>query len=313
MMSDVTPDYDVIIVGAGPAGLTAGIYGLRRGLKILILEGKLPGGRIAEAHLVENYPGFPDGISGYALATKMVAQLEQMGGTITNEEVVSLSLKGEVKTVSTRRKPYTAKAVILAMGVQRRRLRIPGEKELLGKGVSYCATCDGPLFRGRRVVVVGSGDEALEEALFLSDVTSKVFLVSNDLKLNAAEYLIKRLEEKDNTQILSHHQVEAIEGQQLVESISVKDLTQTEIAKLPCNGVFIAVGYVPLTEIVGKAGVEVDQRGWIRVNREQQTNIDGVFAAGDCTGRGMQVATAVGEGTMAALSASRLVKRGTPL
>lgn len=308
MMSDVTPDYDVIIVGAGPAGLTAGIYGLRRGLKTLILEGKLPGGRIIEAHLVENYPGFPDGISGYALATKMVAQLEQVGGTITNEEVVSLSLKGEVKTVSTRRRHYTAKAVILAMGVQRRRLRIPGEKELLGKGVSYCATCDGPLFRGRRVVVVGSGDEALEEALFLSDVASKVFLVSNDLKLNAAEYLIKRLEEKDNTQILSHHQVEAIEGQQLVESITVTDMTQTEIAKLPCNGVFIAVGYVPLTEIVGKAGVTVDPRGWIGVNREQNTNIDGVFAAGDCTGRGMQVTTAVGEGTMAALSASRLVK-----
>jgi len=307
-MSDVTPDYDVIIVGAGPAGLTAGIYVLRRGLKTLVLEGKLPGGRIVEAHLVENYPGFPDGISGHALATKMVAQLEQRGGTITNEEVVSLSLKGEVKTVSTRRKDYTAKAVILAMGVQRRRLRIPGEKELLGKGVSYCATCDGPLFRGGRVVVVGSGDEALEEALFLSDVTSKVFLVSNDLKLNAAEFLIKRFEEKDNTQILSHHQVEAIEGQQLVESISVKDLTRTESAKLPCNGVFIAVGYVPLTEIVGKAGVEVDHRGWIRVNREQRTNIDGVFAAGDCTGRGMQVATAVGEGTMAALSVSRLVK-----
>lgn len=307
-MSDVTADYDVIIVGAGPAGLTAGIYVLRRGLKTLVLEGKLPGGRIVEAHLVENYPGFPDAIGGYALATKMVAQLEKVGGVITNEEVVSLSLKGEVKTVLTRKERYTTKGVILAMGVQRRHLRIPGEKEFLGKGVSYCATCDGPLFRGRRVVVVGSGDEALEEALFLSDVASKVFLVSNDVKLNAAESLIKRFEEKDNTQILSHHQVEVIEGQQLVESIRVKDLTQPESWKLMCTGVFVAVGYVPITEIVGTAGVEVDHRGWIRVDREQRTNIDGVFAAGDCTGRGMQVATAVGEGAMAALSASRLVK-----
>jgi len=307
-MSDVTADYDVIIVGAGPAGLTSGIYVLRRGLKTLVLEGKLPGGRIVEAHLVENYPGFPDAIGGYALATKMVAQLEKVGGVITNEEVVSLSLKGEVKTVLTRKERYTTKGVILAMGVQRRHLRIPGEKEFLGKGVSYCATCDGPLFRGRRVVVVGSGDEALEEALFLSDVASKVFLVSNDVKLNAAESLIKRFEEKDNTQILSHHQVEAIEGQQLVESIRVKDLTQPESWKLMCTGVFVAVGYVPITEIVGTAGVEVDHRGWIRVDREQRTNIDGVFAAGDCTGRGMQVATAVGEGAMAALSASRLVK-----
>jgi len=307
-MSDVTADYDVIIVGAGPAGLTSGIYVLRRGLKTLVLEGKLPGGRIVEAHLVENYPGFPDAIGGYALATKMVAQLEKVGGVITNEEVVSLSLKGEVKTVLTRKERYTTKGVILAMGVQRRHLRIPGEKEFLGKGVSYCATCDGPLFRGRRVVVVGSGDEALEEALFLSDVASKVFLVSNDVKLNAAESLIKRFEEKDNTQILSHHQVEVIEGQQLVESIRVKDLTQPESWKLMCTGVFVAVGYVPITEIVGTAGVEVDHRGWIRVDREQRTNIDGVFAAGDCTGRGMQVATAVGEGAMAALSASRLVK-----
>jgi thioredoxin reductase (NADPH) len=307
-MSDFTLDYDVIIVGAGPAGLTAGIYVLRRGLKTLVLEGSLPGGRIVEAHMVENYPGFPKGISGHALATKMVSQLKQMGGTITNEEVVSLSLKEKVKTVSTRRKQYTTKVVILTMGVQRRRLRIPGEKELLGKGISYCATCDGPLFRDRKVVVVGSGDEALEEALFLSNVASKVSIVSNDIKLNASESLVKRFKEKDNTQILSHHQVEAIEGQQLVESIRVKDLTRTESAKLICTGVFIAVGYVPITEIVANAGVEVDHRGWIRVDREQSTNIDGVFAAGDCTGRGMQVATAVGEGAMAALSASRLVK-----
>ena len=307
-MSDVTTDYEVIIVGAGPAGLTAGIYVLRRGLKTLVLEGKLPGGRIVEAHLVENYPGFPDAIGGYALATKMVAQLEKMGGVITNEEVVSFSLKEEVKTVLTRKERYTTKSVILAMGVQRRHLRIPGEKEFLGKGVSYCATCDGPLFRGRSVVVVGSGDEALEEALFLSDVTSKVFLISKDNKLGAAESLIKRFEDKDNTQILHHHKVEAIEGQQLVESIRVKDLTQSKSYKLMCTGVFVAVGYVPITEIVETAGVEMDYRGWIRVDREQRTNIVGVFAAGDCTGRGMQVVTAVGEGAMAALSASRLVK-----
>jgi len=307
-MSNVTADYDVIIVGAGPAGLTAGIYVLRRGLKTLVLEGKLPGGRIVEAHLVENYPGFPDAIGGYALATNIVTQLEKVGGVITNEEVVSLSLKGEIKTVLTRKERYTTKSVILAMGVQRRHLRIPGEKEFLGKGVSYCATCDGPLFRDQSVVVVGSGDEALEEALFLSDVASKVFLISKDVKLGAAESLIKRFEEKDNTQILRHHQVEVIEGQQLVESIRVKDLTKPESLKLTCTGVFVAVGYVPITEIVETAGVEVDHRGWIRVDREQKTNIDGVFAAGDCTGRGMQVATAVGEGAMAALSASRLIK-----
>jgi len=305
--SDATPEYDVIIVGAGPAGLTAGIYSRRRGLKTLILEGKLPGGRLVEAPWVENYPGFPDGISGHALAEKMLAQLETAGGTITTEEAVSLSLTGEVKTVSTRRTSYTAKAVLLAMGVQRRRLRIPGEQEFLGKGVSYCATCDGPLFRGRQVVVVGSGDEALEDALFLSDVAAKVCLVSNDVQLTAAASLIHRFEAKANTQLLRHHQVEAIEGQQLVEALRVNDLTRPDRITLPCTGVFIAVGYVPLTEIVGTAGVEVDPRGWIRVDRDQRTNLDGVFAAGDCTGRGMQIATAVGEGAMAALSLSRRV------
>jgi thioredoxin reductase (NADPH) len=305
--SDATPEYDAIIVGAGPAGLTAGIYSRRRGLKTLILEGKLPGGRLVEAPWVENYPGFPEGISGHALAEKMLAQLEKAGGTITTEEVVSLSLTGEVKTVSTRRTSYTAKAVLLVMGVQRRRLRIPGEQEFLGKGVSYCATCDGPLFRGRQVAVVGSGDEALEDALFLSDVASKVCLVSNDVRLTAAESLIHRFEAKANTQLLRHHQVEAIEGQQLVEALRVNDVTQSEHSKLPCTGVFIAVGYVPLTEIVGTAGVEIDPRGWIRVDRDQRTNLDGVFAAGDCTGRGMQIATAVGEGAMAALYLSRRV------
>ncbi len=305
--SDVTPEYDVVIVGAGPAGLTAGLYSRRRGLKTLILEGKLPGGRLVEAPWVENYPGFPDGISGHALAEKMVAQLKAAGGTITADEAVSLSLAGAVKTVATRRASYTAKAVILAMGVQRRRLQIPGEQELLGKGVSYCATCDGPLFRGRQVAVVGSGDEALEDALFLSDVAATVYLISNDVQLTAAASLVSQFERKANTQLLRHHQVEAIEGQQVVEALRINDLTRPERTTLPCAGVFIAVGYVPLTTIVGAAGIDVDSRGWIRVDRDQRTNLDGVFAAGDCTGRGMQIATAVGEGTMAALSLSRRV------
>ncbi len=305
--SDVTPEYDVVIVGAGPAGLTAGLYSRRRGLKTLILEGKLPGGRLVEAPWVENYPGFPDGISGHALAEKMVAQLKAAGGTITADEAVSLSLAGAVKTVATRRASYTAKAVILAMGVQRRRLQIPGEQELLGKGVSYCATCDGPLFRGRQVAVVGSGDEALEDALFLSDVAATVYLISNDVQLTAAASLVSQFERKANTQLLRHYQVEAIEGQQVVEALRINDLTRSERTTLPCAGVFIAVGYVPLTTIVGAAGIDVDSRGWIRVDRDQRTNLDGVFAAGDCTGRGMQIATAVGEGTMAALSLSRRV------
>lgn len=308
-MERVVPDYDVIIVGAGPAGLTAGIYALRRELKTLVLEEKFPGGRIIEAHLVENYPGFPDASSGYELAMKMIAQFEKFGGKINSgEEAVSLSLNGDVKTVATREGKYTAKAVIIAIGVQRKRLFITGEREFLGKGVSYCAACDGPLFKGKRVAVVGSGDEALEEALFLSDMASKVFLVPNDVKLAAAESLIKKFEEKDNAQILRDYRAEAIEGKQLVNSIRIKNLAGGEAEELGVDAVFIAAGVVPITEVIKKAGVEVDDRGWIKVDGEQRTNINGVFAAGDCTGRGMQVATAVGNGAMAALSASRLVR-----
>lgn len=308
-MHNLPPDYDVIIIGAGPAGLTAGIYTLRRGLKTLILEGKIPGGRIIEAHLVENYPGFIDPPSGNELATKMIQQLEKFGGTINrNEEAVSFSLLGEVKTVITRREKYTTKAVIIAIGVQRRRLFIPGEKEFLGKGVSYCATCDAPFFKGMQVVVVGSGNEALEEARYLADMASKVYLVPNDVKLSAAKSLIKTFEGKENTHILKNQEVQSINGKQLVESIRVQDMVKATIKELPCNGVFIAVGVVPTTEMVKKAGVEVDSKGWVKVDRAQRTNIDGVFAAGDCTGTGWQVATAVGEGAMAALSTSRHLK-----
>jgi thioredoxin reductase (NADPH) len=308
-MQNRTPDYDVIIIGAGPAGLTAGIYVLRRGLKTLILEGKMPGGRIVEAHLVENYPGFTDPPSGTELATKMVQQLEKFGGTINrNEAAVSFSLHGETKTVTTRRAMYTAKAVIIAIGVQRRRLFIPGEKELLGRGVSYCATCDAPFFKGMEVVVVGSGNEALEEARYLADMASKVYLVPNDVKFSAAKSLIKAFDGKENTQILKNQKVQAINGTQVVESIQLQDLVQATTKELPCNGVFIAVGVVPTTEMVKAAGVEVDAKGWVKVDRAQRTNLDGVFAAGDCTGTGWQVATAVGEGAMAALSTSRHIK-----
>jgi thioredoxin reductase (NADPH) len=273
------------------------------------LERSFSGGRLLEAHSIENYSGFPEALSGYDLAMKMVSQLEKFEGKINhNEEAVALSLDGEKKIVTTRSQAYTTKAVILAIGVQRRRLLITGEKELIGRGVSYCATCDGPLFKDKHVAVIGSGNEGLEEAIYLSELASKVFLIPNDLNLKAPRSIINKFEEKDNTQIIREHEVEMIGGKASVESLRIRNLRSKKVRTLRVNAVFIAIGYVPVTEIIKQTGVEIDQKGWIQVDGEQRTNLAGVFAAGDCTGKGLQVATAVGQGAMAALSASRYIK-----
>ena len=302
--------YDVIIVGAGPAGLTAGIYTLRSGLSTLILESRYPGGRIIEAHKVENYPGFPEALSGYELIQRMLAQLEKFGGEITgNAEVLALSLMDDVKSVSTRQHQYTSRAVIVAFGVKRKKLFIQGEREYLGRGVSYCATCDGPFFRGKSVAVIGSGYEAVEEALYLTNLAEQVHLVPNDKEWAAPTALLTRLEEEANAQIYSGYRIQAINGNGSVQSITLNAFTDDISQTLPVSGVLVAVGVVPTTAILKQAGITVSPQGWIIVDRTQQTNIEGVFAAGDCTGWGFQVATAVGEGTMAALSVSRFLKK----
>jgi thioredoxin reductase (NADPH) len=303
------PDYDVIIIGAGPAGLTAGIYALRSGLSTLILESKFPGGRIIEAHQVENYPGFPEALSGYELVTRMITQLEKFGGQITvNEEVLALSLADDVKQVTTRQHQYTAHAVIIAFGVKRKKLFIPGEKEYLGKGVSYCATCDGPFFKEKPVAVIGSGYEAVEEALYLTNLAEHVYLVPNSETWSAPTALLNRLEQEPKTQIFTGYKIQAIIGNSIVRSIIIEAFTDATQQTLPVAGVFVAVGVVPTTAILQQAGITISPHGWIHVDRTQQTNLEGVFAAGDCTGWGFQVATAVGEGTMAALSTSRFLK-----
>lgn len=305
-----SPEYDVIIIGAGPAGLTAGIYALRSGLTTLILESKYPGGRIIEAHKVENYPGFPEALSGYELIQRMLSQLERFGGEITaNAEVLALSLATDIKSITTRQHQYTSKAVIIAFGVKRKKLFIPGEQEYLGKGVSYCATCDGPFFKEKKVAVIGSGYEAVEEALYLTDLASQVYLIPNAKTWTAPAALLTRLEKEPNAQIYPDYQIQAITGNSSVQSITLTPFTDDTQQTLPISGVFVAIGVVPTTAILKQAGITVSPQGWITVDRTQQTNLEGVFAAGDCTGWGFQVATAVGEGAMAALSTSRFLKK----
>jgi thioredoxin reductase (NADPH) len=300
--------YDVIIVGAGPAGLTAGIYTSRAGLKTSILEKEFPGGRLAKAPLVENYPGVLR-TSGAELVETMVQQAERFGAEIkTGENVADLELKGEkiVKTIEGG--VYKALALIISIGTYRRKLLVPGEEEYLGSGVSYCAVCDGPFFKDRIIAVIGSGKEAGEEALMLSELGREVILIPQG-SWEMEQVLLEELKKKENVKLLDGMKVEEIKGDSTVKSIVVVPLEGEGKEEILVDGVFISLGAVPMSSVIKKAGVKVDNRGCIVVDRNQRTNVEGVFAAGDCTCGGMQIVTAAGEGALAGIRASAYVKR----
>jgi thioredoxin reductase (NADPH) len=297
---------DVVIIGAGPAGLSAATYCGWLGLKTTVLEAGIPGGRAYLAPKLENYPGFPEGIKGSELVEKMQRQAERFKAQIkSDEEVVGIETQGAQKRVISRKQTYDTKALIIATGTQHRKLRVPGEAEYLGRGVSYCATCDGPLFRRKTVVVVGNGEEAAIDALALADLAGKVVVVSEDLKVEGA--LIERIKTKPNVEFQTGKVTEIV-GNHIVEAIKLQN-TQNQMQEIKVQGVFVALGGVPLTAIVQKAGITTDRTGCLTVNRHQQTNAAGVYAAGDCTCGGMQVATAVGEGALAAMRASAYIRR----
>ncbi|RLI38167.1 thioredoxin-disulfide reductase, partial [Candidatus Bathyarchaeota archaeon] len=301
---------DLIIIGAGPAGLSAAIYAARMGLDVLVIEKNLAGGLMLEIPLIENYPGFPEGVSGQELAKLMVEQARSSGAEVKElEEAVELDLSGDLKTVRTRKASYGARAVLIATGSSHRKLGVPGEEEFRGRGVSYCGLCDGPLFRGRRVLVVGGGNAAATTALFLSDLASEVFLVHRRDALRAEEALVRRMAEKGIKLILSSVVV-AIEGDDVVRAVRLRNVKTGEESGLQVDGVFIQVGEVPNSELAAKAGVDVDERGFIIVDGRQRTNIPGVYAAGDVTNHPVkQVATAVGQGVVAAVEAYGFIRR----
>jgi len=301
--------YDLIIIGAGPAGLAAGLYAARFGLKTLILETQAIGGRTTEVSLIENYPGFPEGITGKDLIQRMYDQASKFGAKIKPfKEVTELKFNGKLEKVATRKGAYHTLALIIATGTQRKKLRVPGEVEFLGRGVSYCSTCDGPFFKGLKVAVVGHGEEAVMDALFLADMANKVYLVTHGKELKAFGTMKQRLLEKSNIETVNGS-VAAILGENVVKAIKIIEAGTRLETLIDVNGVFIALGGIPMTEIVKKAGIAVDNGGCIIVDRWQRTSIEGIFAAGDCTCGGMQVITAAGEGAMAALKASAYVKR----
>lgn len=308
-MSAPEENYDVIIVGGGPAGLSAAIYCSWLGLRTVVLETGVSGGKAWEAPRIENFPGFEEGIKGSELAAKMSKQANRLGAIVrASEEVVDLDVNHETKRVTTRKRTYSAPALIVCTGTQRRKVQVSGEAQFLGRGVSYCAVCDGPFFKNAAVAVVGGGQEAVLDALFLTDLAKTVILVTHEKEAEIEGNLMEKVRKKPNVEIVRGRLVGVL-GDQVVKSIRVLETdAQREIEK-EVKGVFISLGGVPMTEIVRKAGIETDKNGCLIVDRLQRTNVDGVFAAGDCTCGGMQVVTAAGEGAMAAMKASAYVRR----
>lgn len=300
---------DVLIIGGGPAGLTAAIYSAWLGLRTVVLEAGIVGGRAWLAPKIENFPGFEFGIKGSDLVEKMRLQALRFHAEIVDgEEVIGLDLSGSCKCVVSRRQSYESCALIIATGTQRRKLLVAGETDFVGRGVSYCVTCDGPLFKGAVVAVVGNGEEAAVDALFMADLARQVLLVSEQEELNFEGTLMQRLRDKSNIEIVKG-QVERVIGEQVVHAVRVLEFGSRREVERDVKGVFVSLGGVPMTAIVKNAGVATDASGCLVVDRQQRTSVDGVFAAGDCTCGGMQVVTAAGEGALAAMRASGYVRR----
>ncbi|OYT27782.1 MAG: thioredoxin-disulfide reductase [Candidatus Altiarchaeales archaeon ex4484_96] len=299
--------YDVVVIGGGPAGCTAALYAKRSGLKTLLIEKGIIGGYIVNARSLENYPGFSS-ISGMDFGSKLSEQLKGFDVELMPDEVVQLSLKGEIKEVSTREKKIQTKTVILASGTEHRKLGIKGEAEFIGRGVSFCATCDAPFYRDRKVAVIGGGNSAVDEALTLSEMASTVYLIHRRDMLRAEQVRCEQLAEK-GVKILYDTELTQIKGDKMVDSVMLVNNKTKQKSELDVDGVFIAVGYVPSTLIAQEAGVNLNGTGYVIVDESQKTNVDGVYAAGDVTGGVLQVATAVGEGAIAGVSVFNYLRK----
>ncbi|MCX6777318.1 MAG: FAD-dependent oxidoreductase [Candidatus Micrarchaeota archaeon] len=296
--------YDVIIIGGGPAGLTAAIYAARRKLGVLVIA-KQEGGQMARAGTVENYPGF-EKIGGAELASRMEGQARKHGAEIICGEALGAGGSAGNFAVSTADKKYESKAVIIATGMAYGKLGVGGEDKFTGKGVSFCATCDGPLFAGKDVAVVGGGNAAVETAIFMEKVAREVFLIHGSSRLSGEEALQKKLKK---TRLMPDSAVTSISGGKFVESIEVESLKTGEKKTIPVQGVFVHVGMMPETRLARRMGVEVGENGFIRVNEKQETNVGGVFAAGDVTGWMRQMVCAASQGAVAGSSAYSFIEK----
>lgn len=294
--------YDVIILGGGPAGYAAGIYTGRANLKTLVIEKLSPGGQMGTTDVVDNYPGFPDGVNGYDLAMKMKAQAERFGVSTELADVTAISLQGDVKTIDTSMGRQEAKALILATGATPRKLAVPGEAAFTGKGVSYCATCDGSFYRGKTVAVVGGGDTAAADALYLAKLAKKVYVIHRRDKLRASKAYLMPLKEHNNIEFIWNTTVSEIAGQDNVTDLTLRH-NNGVLEPLPIDGVFIAVGNEPNSALF-RGQLSLNDGGYVAAGENTKTNADGVFAIGDVRSKPLrQISTAVGDGATAAYMA----------
>ncbi|MFZ7126352.1 MAG: thioredoxin-disulfide reductase [Desulfobacterales bacterium] len=291
---------DLLIVGGGPAGLTAAIYADRAGLNTAVVEADALGGQVATTPIVENYPGFTS-VGGKTLVDIMVSHALQYCQIFQGERVLDIQKKDDRFEVLTSRRKFFAKTILLATGASHRKLNVPGEKRLSGRGVSYCSTCDGPLFKGKKVIMVGGGNSAVTEALHLFHMGVEVSLVHRRDKLRAQDYLVKHLEEA-GIPVFWNSEVKEIRGEKRVESVLIENNQTGETTVLPVNGVFIAVGYEPAVDLARKIGLEMNEDGYIRHDSKHRTNIRGIYSAGDVEGGYKQIVTATGMGAEAAMT-----------
>jgi len=301
--------YDVVIIGGGPAGLTAGIYTSRARLNTLILETYLSPSQITLTDMIENYPGFPEGIKGMNLLQLMRKQAQNFGTEFKMGTVTGIEKKGKEWNIYLDDKSVISTlSVIVATGAVAKELGVPGEKEYKGRGVSYCAVCDAPFFKDKEVAVIGGGDTAVEEALYLTKFASKVYLIHRRDQLRATKILQERVKSNTMVEIIWNSVVTEIKGKEKVNSIVLKNVKTEEKKELNVDGVFIFIGLIPQTDFI-KGIVELDENGYIKVDKEMRTTVEGIFAAGDCIQKNLrQVVTACGDGATAGYSAQLYVE-----
>ena len=299
--------FDVIVIGAGPSGYTAGIYCSRAGYDTLILSGILPGGQLVNTTEVENYPGFENGIMGPDLMIDMRKQSQRMGTTIVDDEAVDVDFRHKPFKVLTASEEYEGRAIIIATGANPRKIGLEGEQTFAGKGVSYCATCDGPFFRNQEIVVVGGGDSAIEEATFLTKFATTVHLVHRRSELRASKVMQERALNNEKIKFHWDSAVVDIKGEQKMQQAVLKNLKTNEETSLDAGGLFVAIGHTPNTKIFEKQ-IDLDDEGYIILKNKTHTNVEGVFAAGDVHDRSYrQAITAAAFGCMAAIDVDKYI------
>ncbi len=302
--------YDVIIIGGGPAGMTAGLYASRARLRTLLIENGLFGGQMTTTELIENYPGFPQGISGEELSRLMEEQAKRFGMEAISDEVTEVSLEKDLKRVKTYEGEFFCRALIICTGTEYRKLGVPGEEKFKGRGISYCATCDGAFFKDSRIIVVGGGDSALTEALFLTKFVSELTIIHRRDALRATKIYQERTLNHPKIKFLWNSVVQEIKGDSVVRSAVVKNVKSGEVKEVETEGAFLFIGLTPRTHFI-KELVQMDESGYIVTNENCETSIKGIFGAGDCRKKLLrQISTSVGDGATAAFAAEKYLEEG---